>query len=115
MSTLVSTHRMLRAAACLIVILVLAAFLLVARGFSQTTIDLEAARIGFNRDIEFDKHWGAYLMSETGCPAPPAGAVAWSVSKADCNRPTQLNLRERKLARELAKQVFDLDEPTKPR
>jgi hypothetical protein len=106
---------MLRAIACLILILVLAAFLLVARGFSQTTADIEAARVKIHLEIQFDKHWEAYLMSETGCPAPPAGVVSWTVFKEDCNLPTQLNLKERKIARELAKQVFDLDEPTKPR
>lgn len=106
-------HKMMRASVYMVIALVLAAFLLVARGFSQTTGDQNAAIAALKQEIEFDKHWSHYLTAELGCPPPPpdAGVVTWSLMKEDCHLPRQVLLQERKAAREIAMKMFGLVEP----
>lgn len=104
----------MRVVAALIAAMVLAAFMLVARGFSQTTVDIVAAQEQLKLEVAFDKHWVSYLLAEAGCPVPPPNVVL-VLTRENCNKPTQLRLDERKAARELAKKVFGLDEPIRSR
>ena len=84
--------------------LVLGGLLLVG----QPTMDL-------HQEAQFDRFWMQYLLTKYGCPVPkPNDPLAATIDKSECKPYKQKIDRESfDKARELAKKIFDLDEPTK--
>lgn len=64
-------------------------------------------------EIQFDQHWTRYLLAEHGCPfVPLKGAVLQPIQISDCTNPPRILADEKARARELAKKVFGLVEPS---
>ena len=58
-------------------------------------------------EIQFDEHWGAYLLAKHGCLPPDNSVVAKPITKGDCTPARRRVLtKEREKARDLVRKVF---------
>jgi hypothetical protein len=58
-------------------------------------------------ELNFDKHWEIYLLSKHGCPVPTEN-ISTPITQEMCSLGPVLNLREKRLACEGARRVFEL-------
>jgi hypothetical protein len=82
--------------------------LLLARVHGQEIQDAQSLQ---SAEVEFDHHWGNYLMAEFGCPVATGTLVVKSLERSECREQPRLLADEKARARELAKTVFGLVEP----